>query len=92
MQARTDALDLSPADILARCKDLVPVNTLVERAIAAHRIAFEHYRKTDRSAADWQAVHTVAMYTLRAVIFARTPDTSDCRQQIDYLSALPEAA
>ena len=81
MQTR-DALDLSPADILARCKDLVPVNTIVEKAIAAHRIAFEHYSKKDRSAADWQEAHTLAMYTLRAVILARTPDASDCQQQI----------
>jgi hypothetical protein len=92
MQAGLDPLDLSPAEILARCKNLVPVNTVVEKAIAAHRIAFEHYIKKDRSAADWQEAHTLAMYTLRAVILARTPDASDCRQQIDYLSALPETA
>jgi len=87
-----DALDLSPADILARCKNLVPVNTVVEKAIAAHRIAFEYYRQKDRGAADWQEAHTLAMYTLRAVILARTPDAGDCRKQIDYLSALPETA
>jgi hypothetical protein len=92
MQARIDPLDLSPADILARCKNLVPVNTIVEKAIAAHRIAFEHYSKKDPGAADWQEAHTLAMYTLRAVILARTPEVSDCRQQVDYLSALPEMA
>lgn len=88
----SDNLDLSTSEILARCKALVPVNTIVEKAIAAHRIALENYSKKERSAADWQEAHTVAMYTLWAVILARTPDASDCRQQIDYLSALPETA
>jgi hypothetical protein len=34
----------------------------------------------------------LAMYTLRAIILARTPTAQDYRDQLDYLSALPETA
>ena len=79
--------ELDSAGILAACKKMVPVGTLVPAAIAAHRIAFCHY-----STAGTEEARTLAMFTLRAVIVARTPDLADSQQQLDYLTGLPEMA
>ena len=79
--------ELDSAGILAACRSFVPVSTRVPAAIAAHRIAFCHY-----STAGTEEARTLAMYTLRAVIVARTPKVSDSQEQLDYLTGLPEMA
>ena len=77
--------ELDTADILAACMTHVPVNVRVNQAIAAHRIA------SGASQGDPEA-RQLAMFTLRAVILARTPELDDYRAQLDYLTALPEVA
>ena len=82
MHPRTE---LDAGDILSACHVYVPVNARVDQAIEAHRIAYAA-AQSDPSA------QQLAMFTLRSVILARTPDVSDLRAQLDYLTALPETA
>ena len=70
--------DLTAADILDQCDRWVPVNALVGAAIEAHRLAFQDRGQPLR-----------ASYALRAVTLACTPTPDDCRQMLDYLTALP---
>lgn len=82
-----DPSELDSAGILAACRKMVPANTLVTAAIAAHKIALNHFRTCGTDEA-----RTLAMYTLRSIILARTPTVSDCQQQLEYLGSLPEIA
>ena len=82
MEPRTE---LDAEDILAACVTFVPVNVRVDQAIEAHRIAHA------AAQSDPEAMQ-LAMFTLRAVILARTTDVGDLRAQLDYLTALPETA
>lgn len=75
-----DNRDLNADEVLYRCKFGVPPNVAVPVAVEAHCMA--------TLAGDRQ----VMAYTLRAVIFARTPDLSDLQSQIDYLAGLPREA
>jgi hypothetical protein len=66
---------------------MVPVNTSLPSSIAAHLVAFRRYLLTAA-----QRPRTWAFHALRAVIVARTPEVTDDRQQLDYLTGLPEQA
>jgi hypothetical protein len=85
-QARISLLDLDVAGVLAMCATAVPVNARVDVAIEAHRIAFARFVVVG------EEEKALAMYTLRAIILARTPTAQDYRDQLDYLSGLPETA
>lgn len=82
MQPRTE---LDADDILAACVTYVPVNVRVDQAIEAHRIAHAAAQHDPKAG-------QLAMFVLRAIIVARTPDVGDLRAQLDYLTALPENA
>jgi hypothetical protein len=69
------------------CEYAVPVNTRVDVAIAAHRLAFEQFYRDGCGLNE--RTRTAAMYALRAVILARTPEPNDYRQMLDYLTGLP---
>ena len=77
--------ELDAEDILAACLTHVPVNARVDQAIEAHRIAYAAAQSDPEA-------RQLAMFVLRAVILACTPDVGDLRAQLDYLSALPETA
>ena len=77
--------DLDCAEILAACVSCVPVNTRLNQAVAAHRIAFEASQRDPEA-------RQLAEYTLRCVVMARTTELGDIRAQLDYLEALPETA
>ncbi len=78
----------SPQEILAKCRNCIPVNELVINAIAAHRIAFAEYQQYGGNDA-----RKVAMHALRAIITSATPLwEDDYRTQLDYLSELPLSA
>jgi hypothetical protein len=78
-----ETTDLDAANILAACLTHVPVNARIDQAIAAHRIAFEA-SESDPGA------RQLAEYSLRAIVLARTPELTDYRTQLDYLTVLPE--
>ena len=80
-----DITTLEAAGILAVCVQMIPVNTRVDQAIAAHKVAL---RALESDPAAWD----IAANTLRAIIFARTPVAADYRTKLDYPSALPETA
>jgi cold shock protein len=77
----------SPQEILARCRDCVPVNELVGNTIAAHRIAFAEFQQYGGNDA-----RRVAMYTLHAIVMAAAQSEEDDRTRLDYLSEVPETA
>ena len=83
-----ETTDLNCAQILAACISCVPVNTRLDQAIAAHRIAFKAF---DRNQDDPHA-RQLAFFALRSVILARMPGIADYRVQFDYLTGLPETA
>lgn len=83
--SRRDNATLDAADILAACVDYVPVNVRVDQAIAAHRIAWS-------APQDDPEARQLAMFVLRTIVVARTPDVDDLRAQLDYLTALPVTA
>jgi hypothetical protein len=77
----------SPHEILARCRDCIPVNELVVNTIAAHRIAFAEFQQYGG-----QGARRVAIYALHAIITAASQSTEDDRIRLDYLSEVPETA
>ena len=80
--------DLSAGQILRKCKYGIPVNTRVDVAIKAHGVALDHYM----SNLDDPDALSRTMHTLRVVVLARMPSLTDCRRQLDYLTALPRDA
>ena len=83
-----ETTDLDCAAILVACINCVPVNTRLDQAIAAHRLAFKAFKRDP----DNPHARQLAVYALRGVVLARMPGIADYRAQLDYLTDLPESA
>ena len=83
-----ETTDLDCAAILVACINCVPVNTRLDQAIAAHRLAFKAFERDG----DNPHARQLAFSALRSVILARMPGLADYRKQLDYLTSLPATA
>lgn len=78
--------NLTAAAILKACSAFVPVNTVLDAAIEAHRTALACSIVEDEPSLQ------LAGFALRAVILARTSTREEHQRQFDYLAGLPERA